>query len=722
MSDRERSSTAETTPIGTPRGFSSAFPRRTEKEKDTLFSWQHRHGGFASNTSSYVDSTLLESDLEDPTFPLFDDHSGHLDMGSRTTPIDIAASSRHGSPRSAHTSNLTSALQTTSGNEIRPTTAMDMSGQSKGFGAGFGDAASGSGFGGAQPISVNASNREKPRRESLAGSMVTGMSWGGNSVGSWIRDEYVALDLTSPARYTDSFSIIMQGTSPFAYQSPSFHSSSYLPKLEANFMRDFNCCNLNHPTLHELLQHYEEHHTEQMPSLQKQNSNQNTAPPDSKAALAAAAATGIQGQGRVQQPLQNKDTSQQGQVTPQRSSSPVTPRQSQQAAQYNRGFASRPSTASQDEETVGDMEMDDDDFGMSNADMQPAQYSTQHRPRITQPSQFGQPASSRVTPLDMSALNLGNPLQQQHQGLRNSQPATPVSAGRNGMYHNNPTVSSVNTPTLTTYNNNTHPLQQQKFYTPDSSAPGTPGELDGDYVGNLGTMSMSNLQYMQGQNYGGFGYGNGNDMLNLCVDEPAKTLWSVNGGFNNPQQPQQQQSAQPTSASQLGDGQYSENSELARTIREQQKLAGVPDPSADGVPKPFHCPVIGCEKAYKNQNGLKYHKAVSILLSIRPRHSLTHSQHGHNTQKLHANDNGTYSIVDPDTLTPYPGTVGMEKHKPYRCDNCGKRYKNLNGLKYHKNHSPNCDSEIQNPFPSTAQQKSDQRNQQNLSRADDMAL
>lgn len=33
----------------------------------------------------------------------------------------------------------------------------------------------------------------------------------------------------------------------------------------------------------------------------------------------------------------------------------------------------------------------------------------------------------------------------------------------------------------------------------------------------------------------------------------------------------------------------------------------------------------------------------------------------------------------------------MEKHKPYRCDACGKRYKNLNGLKYHKNHSAACE-------------------------------
>lgn len=33
----------------------------------------------------------------------------------------------------------------------------------------------------------------------------------------------------------------------------------------------------------------------------------------------------------------------------------------------------------------------------------------------------------------------------------------------------------------------------------------------------------------------------------------------------------------------------------------------------------------------------------------------------------------------------------MEKHKPYRCNACGKRYKNLNGLKYHKNHSTACE-------------------------------
>lgn len=404
----------------------------------------------------------------------------------------------------------------------------------------------------------------------------------------------------------------MQGTSPFAYKSPSFHSSSYLPKLEANFMRDFSCCDTVFPSLHELLQHYEEDHTDAVPpSMKKQSSNHNNPPPDARAARAAVATSNIQ-QGGAQQPLQN-DTSTAGQITPQRSSTPVTPRQSQ-AQQITRGFAPMQQSQPQDEDGVEDMDMEmEDDYGTASTTLQQPQYPIQNQARMTQ---FGQPASNRVAPLDLNTMNMGHTQYSQHQGLRNSQPATPVSAGRNGsMYHHNPTVSSVNTPTLSTYNNNNpHPLQQA-YYTPDSSAPGTPGELDEGFIGNMGDMNMDNMQFMQNQPYSGFPFGNGNEMIDLCIDEPAKRLFTLNGGFNQPTQLQQPNP--PTSATQLGDGQYSENSELAKTIREEQKRAGVPDPSADGgVPKPFHCPVIGCEKAYKNQNGLKYHKSVcqSFLL------------------------------------------------------------------------------------------------------------
>ncbi|KAL7955617.1 hypothetical protein V8C34DRAFT_237569 [Trichoderma compactum] len=41
----------------------------------------------------------------------------------------------------------------------------------------------------------------------------------------------------------------------------AYHSSSYLPKLEASFMRDFICCGKTLPNLHDVLQHYEEAHT-----------------------------------------------------------------------------------------------------------------------------------------------------------------------------------------------------------------------------------------------------------------------------------------------------------------------------------------------------------------------------------------------------------------------------------------------------------------------------
>lgn len=65
-----------------------------------------------------------------------------------------------------------------------------------------------------------------------------------------------------------------------------------------------------------------------------------------------------------------------------------------------------------------------------------------------------------------------------------------------------------------------------------------------------------------------------------------------------------------------------------------------------------------------------------------------HKQHGHQTQRLHENGDGTFSIVDPETESPYPGTMGVELEKPYKCEVCTKRYKNLNGLKYVSSSAP----------------------------------
>ncbi|KAJ5901732.1 hypothetical protein N7495_002260, partial [Penicillium taxi] len=465
---------------------------------------------------------------------------------------------------------------------------------------------------GTKPITMSGSARDKGRRESLAGSLVGGMSWGGISVGSWIRDD-----------------IIMTGTSPFTFQSPSFHSSSYLPKLEANFMRDFSCCGVTLPTLHDLLQHYEEAHATKSPNQGEHRASQG----DHRAALAAAAISQQQSQqhGNQGRGLQNDRT-----------------------LDMQRKLGQNTSLSQHvDLDTIDDMELDEP---MDDGDGTTSQLFS---PQLREGGQggFGNPNQG-------PQLNLG--MLPSRQGFNSpSQPGTPIGSGRPLSLQNNPTVSSVNTPTLMA-----NPLQTSQFRnTPDSSGPGTPAEIDESVVGGFGDLTMQNN--VMGQNQGQYGrFAGNNDMVDLCIDEPAKRLFSPNGGMGT-----------PNAHFKLSGAQYGPNSDIARRIREQQLLAGVPDTTTilpNEEPKPFRCPVIGCEKAYKNQNGLKYHKA-----------------HGHNNQQLHDNADGTFSIVNPETSAPYPGTLGMEKEKPYRCEVCGKRYKNLNGLKYHKSHSPPCNPDFQ---------------------------
>ncbi|KAG0743010.1 hypothetical protein G6F57_003906 [Rhizopus arrhizus] len=73
----------------------------------------------------------------------------------------------------------------------------------------------------------------------------------------------------------------------------------------------------------------------------------------------------------------------------------------------------------------------------------------------------------------------------------------------------------------------------------------------------------------------------------------------------------------------------------------------------DGQDKPYKCQIAGCDKAYKNPNGLKYHQV-----------------HGHSEED-------ELSEAERDAQKPYMCTIGY----------CNKRYKNLNGLKYHIEHS-----------------------------------
>jgi transcription factor SFP1 len=175
--------------------------------------------------------------------------------------------------------------------------------------------------------------------------------------------------------------------------------------------------------------------------------------------------------------------------------------------------------------------------------------------------------------------------------------------------------------------------------------------------------SLSQQGQQQGQQQQPHINNNHHNLHNQQLPNGQFAMSQVQSPMDQFQQPGQHHSQSTQFPMQLN------NDDAAMDLDDEQEEHFIDDPSrnlyvAQGSEKPFTCPVIGCNKTYKNQNGLKYHRI-----------------HGHQNQKLHPNPDGTYSIIDPNDGT------GMEQDKPYRCEVCGKRYKNLNGLKYHRGHT-----------------------------------
>lgn len=224
-------------------------------------------------------------------------------------------------------------------------------------------------------------------------------------------------------------------------------------------------------------------------------------------------------------------------------------------------------------DTFGDMEMDTGDLGsdLSGFGQQSSQF-TSNNSLLTKLDTLGDGGSNPTTP-------------------------RPSQTG----FSQNPMLSSVNTPSFLSS------TQQSNQNTPTLSkatlaGTGDPALGSSQFSSAANTMPF-NSQMMSRLNndFSTFDLGgNNNDMLDLCIAEPAKALYSENGAVNTKAFPQFNFTHNvPIDNS-------DENARKLQAHRLATGLGKVPNEEE----RPFKCPVIGCEKSYKNANGLRYHEKV----------------------------------------------------------------------------------------------------------------
>jgi transcription factor SFP1 len=95
-------------------------------------------------------------------------------------------------------------------------------------------------------------------------------------------------------------------------------------------------------------------------------------------------------------------------------------------------------------------------------------------------------------------------------------------------------------------------------------------------------------------NFPDMSFGNNGAESAFCINDPGKHLFSPGGALTSHQRAIQAQLAQ------MGFDPSQPNSAANKALIQKFGALMIPEEH-----KPFKCPVIGCEKAYKNQNGLK---------------------------------------------------------------------------------------------------------------------
>lgn len=118
----------------------------------------------------------------------------------------------------------------------------------------------------------------------------------------------------------------------------------------------------------------------------------------------------------------------------------------------------------------------------------------------------------------------------------------------------------------------------------------------------------------------------------------------------------------------------------ARTDRVE--FSGEKEWQYDPVSKRYNCPRPMCSKSYKNPNGLKYHLEHGNC--EREFESLEQYEREKNENAANNMLLGVPNSNTGEILTAAGHAIRIT-HRPYICQapGCGRRYKNLNGLKYH---------------------------------------
>lgn len=187
LSDQASSTSRETTPF-TPVALGSFPAKRFDKTFDAL-PWFQRPPQTAKSTRSLcLDSTLVDPDFDENTFPQFGASPRDRSMALAAAPNETFSNRQTStSPRGNQPSGLTAAFKKSDSGERIPTSTSTMEAPPSLV---VSDSSDMSRFeNGARPISMKGRPTNQNRRESIAQSLGMGMSWGGASVGSWIRDE-----------------------------------------------------------------------------------------------------------------------------------------------------------------------------------------------------------------------------------------------------------------------------------------------------------------------------------------------------------------------------------------------------------------------------------------------------------------------------------------------------------------------------------------------------